>query len=719
MAFYQNNEDEEENSSQGMNNKNEEQKTAPVQLSSQTGTVSSTTSVPSPKAPKSASSGSAPGFQNYMSANQGKAQDKLNSAVSGNVAGIGKQAQNSINQATTQFNQQADKGALGGQQSRDTAVQDVSNVVNTARNATAPAGNPAVAAQNNAQQVPTLGTHNLTQEQALWYDQNVDRENGTINTSQTGKIGTPESFQTPPAAETSPFDPMNVFDQSQKDRFSEIINAQYKGPESLRQAGLYQLASGKVQNAQDTLNNTKTATGREELLRNMYQQRGDYTSGLNKLDSALLNASKQGVQNLQNVAQQQGNLGQKLDQAQISSAATAQNRASEVSNIQEQARKAFSEGKTAEEAATENRLKELIGVDAEGNLDGSNWNALPEYLKNIIREGQGGANFNSFEADLLGVKSGEGLYNLGENAIKVNQYDKNKLISRDEQLRQAALASLAGLDQSNRLDTNLLYDNAALAGTQSSADALDLEGTRAALNSAEQDFRNTAEGTNLTGQGSKKVSRGNTFGKKTKTYNASVGGNVGDFLEQAGYNLDSEIGSGQSNIANQKSLLNAALQASDTNRTDDANDALASAAGSLASGTIDPTQNLTGVLDEYLPGVGTAIQDGRNLAGDLYSDLGQYNPINLVGDQIGKALGLGSLTGGISGAISGIDTGAMKSYGSAIAKEQAIRDLQNQYSGFLDNQGFDNRVGVVNNEATTSRLSALQELLANMDKTNT
>src|SRR5690606_36333023 len=119
-------------------------------------------------------------------------------------------------------------------------------------------------------------------------------------------------------------------------------------------------------------------------------------------------------------------------------------------------------------------------------------NALREQIANLRNTASsitGNGQFNSLEAATLGLSSGEGLYNLGANAIKSGVAEKDRLISKDEQARQAALAQLAGLDLSNQLSTNLLYDNAERAGTQTALDALDLEGTRKAINEAEQNFQ--------------------------------------------------------------------------------------------------------------------------------------------------------------------------------------------------------------------------------------
>jgi hypothetical protein len=762
MAYFNQEEDENKDNSQGMNSQAEPQGSAPVQLSNQSASTSPAAPKAAPAA-KPASSGSSPSFANYAKANQGKAQNSLNSAVAQNVQNAGQTATNAINQATTAFGTKVDQGSL---QNRQNALQDISDTIAAARNTTA-APKAAAPVQSNFNPVNPNGTQGPK-----------TIKSGMTASGQVIGQAPAESAPTPAAPAAQPTTPNygGVNEQQQK-RFQEIINAKYGGPESLRQSGLYNPASEKVGIAQNKLDNSKTATGREELLKSMYQQKGDYTAGLNKLDSALLNASKQGVQNLQNVAQAQGNLGQNLDKAQVSSANLSQNRANEIKDIQNKARNTFTEGKKAEEAATEARLSSVI----------KDWDKLPEYFRDIIRNKEAnnktaydqqvadystknkGAdpaalakaqadlkaaqtfrpagvtstylinqarakkvkqaqealnpllaqqkayddglanlkngynpnalNLNAEEASILGINSGEGLYNLGADAIKTAAYDKEKLISRDEQARQSALAQLAGLDLSKQLDTNLLYNNADKAGTQSALDALDLAGTRAGLNAAEKNFQDYAENADITGTGSKK---NKTNGK---TYRATQSANVGDILKNAGYNFDAN----KNNVGN-SDLLNSIANIS---RGQDLSlgselrelkpDLSASTVGNALSPYTDNTNLATkaayGMADAGSLGITAGLRGlGLDTTGAILGGI----------DGLTSAVGLGSVFGG------GANTAASKDK----AKSDAIKDLQNKVKESLNSQGFDNRFNVQNNDVTTSRTAALQQLLANLDKTN-
>jgi hypothetical protein len=772
VAYFQNDDDENQ-TAQGMNNpqqttdQNQPQQQNTPQLSGGAGAIP--TASQAPATPKATSSGMT-SFQNIQKANQGQATTRLNNAAVGSVNNQAQQAGTSINRATNAFNQKVDLGSL---QNRDGAVDDVRNVVNQARQ---------------------LTTEN------------------------------------------------NQIDQPQQSRFQEVINAKYEGPQSLRQSGDYENAAGDVQKAQTALNQTKDAGGREELLKNLFSNYNNYNQGLNKLDSGILNASTEGVKGLQDAASQHGNIANRLDQAQIGSANLAQNRTQEIRGIRSQARDVFTQGKNEEQLGTDNRIQQVV----------DDWDKLPNYFKDIIRnkgttnteilnntvnEFKTNSNYdqiqsrvnalapaikamesaqkalkktnntsqkfrlsqtikkgkkvlgeytqlrgqlnslnkqlsninntfnknavilNPFESAILGVNSGEGLYNMGEDVIRTNTYDRERLISQDEQLRLAALSQLGGLDRDSLLDTSLKYGNAEKAGTMSALDALNLDGVRSALNESEGDFRNWAEGTNITGRGHKKVSRGNAFGKKTKNYYAKQKGNVGNMLSSAGYDLNSELGTGQAAIGGRE-LLEAALKASQTDRDAggaDRADALATLAGMgaggyagakagtaiapgagtaigagvggmlggyAASGTTDPYQNFSDALIGLGGPTGElakAFQDARGHLGDIAGTGMKYSPAGFVADNVAKSLGLGNnfVSSGIGGAIGGISSSAMASFGNAEAKANAIKDLQNKYAKALSQQGFDNRFAVTQNEEVTGRLNLLQELLANLDKTNT
>lgn len=767
MAFYTNPDDEEKNE-QGMNGQPAqptEQQAPQLSGAIATGAASQTAPTAGPNA--KASSGQT-GFQNYQKANVGTATNRLNSAATQNVSNQAQTAKTGINQATQQFGAKVDAGSLAN---RGNALQDVKNVVDAARNIQVPNQAPIKATDGN----PTIiGSQPVKTTNSGLVQEKTGTPNFGKNTNSAQAGLAQEQTSVPDFTKPAPTNnaPASL-NPDQTSRFQEVINAKYQGPESLRQSGLYQQASGKVDTAQTALDNTKTAQGREALLKSIFGQTGaNYSQGLNKLDAGILNASQSGVAGLQQAAKNAGNIQQQLDQAQIGSANLAQNRTNEINDIRNQSRQAFTEGKTAEEAATESRLGGVL----------ENWDKLPNYFKDIIRNKttDNAANMAKIEADyraanpfdqagydsaqsnlnkimaqigtayargqdisklteqynaaekvaneqkaqkstyenqvksiagnkdavylnpaeaaMLGIQSGEGFYNLGADAIGTGVADKNRLVSRNEQARQAALASLGGLDSSGQLSTNLRYNNADLAGTQTAADALDLDKTRANLNSAEQNFQDYAEGADLVGHGSKK---NKTSGK---TYYATEKANLGDILQNAGYDFD-QLGNGVSN----RDALNAALR--------------------VSSGQAPGVGQDLGQINPDLSGetIGNALQpytDNSNLATKAGYTAADYGSFGITAGL--RALGLdsvGALMGGVdtltnAAGVGSVFGGSSSRQSKNKAADSARKDLKKQVDSSLNTQGFQNRASVVDSDATNSRLAALQELLKNIDKTN-
>ena len=496
--------------------------------------------------------------------------------------------------------------------------------------------------------------------------------------------------------------------------------------------------------------------GREQLLKDVFGRTRDYKG---RLDALLLNTSQQGIQQLQQQAEPVARAQEALQAAQNLSANQAAQRAAAVEQIRSGARQEFTQARAAEEQATENRIKSLIETpvtDVEGKVltkaDGTpmtEWDRLPEFFKQSLASKTGPQwELSSEEAAILGVGSGQGLYNLRPEDIKTVQAERARLITKDELARQQALSQLAEQDVAKELQKDLLYTDMEKAGTQDLRSSLDVEAFRRQLEEAQKGFREAAEQATLTGTGSKKVSRGNIFGKKTKTYGAAVKGNVADMLRQAGYDVGAE-GEGVKSLLSDRDLLNRYLGATSTARDIEANiggaalegtgkgaatgasigatagsfvpgvgtaigagigAVVGGAAGGLAgANTIDATQYYTDLAKEMeeklgikgLGATGQAVQDIRSGTGSVFTGAGNIAGSNIVGD----------VFRGVGGAVGGINTGAMKAYGDAIAKDLAIKDLQNKYAKFLQGQGFENRASIADTEATRARTAALMDLL--------
>jgi hypothetical protein len=794
------------------------QSSAPAMI----GSSATQTSAPVQNMPKQkAGTGSFANLKSYLQAAQGGGQQKIAQAATQQVQKLGTGAQRGLQQAQEAFGRRMEAGSLANM---GTAQQEAADVISTARGTTYQAPQPATTTTQ-----PT--------------------------TEQTGTQATEEASAQPTPPQ--PAQPQQYFTPEQQQRFAEIINAQYQGPASLQQAGLYEQAAQKARTAQQAAQLTQTAMGREQLLKDVFGRTRDYGRGLSKLDALLLNASEQGVKQLQQQAQPALKAQEALQAEQNLSANTAAQRAQAIQQIASGARTSFTEGRTAEEQATEQRIDTMIKtpakdesgnpiqkmdaqgkpvVDAEGKpVYMTEWDRLPEYFKNTIRtsaetnkqiqaegikkleestglsgkrfdelpgqisqiqkkiddiqrsmrkknpreQSRARANINKLSESLktlqgeyasykdfgtqlqglrkmdmkqlrlspeematLGISSGEGLYNLGQDLIGNVEARREKLISKDELSRQLALSQLAGLDVSNKLQKDLTYTDLEKAGTQDLLSSLDVAGIRERLDAQQKAFKESAEGATLTGTGSKKVSRGNLWGKKTKTYTAEQSGNVADMLRQAGYDVAAQEPSQTRSLLTDKDLLSRYLGATSTSRGEEAGvggkalegttagagtgaaigtaitpglgTAVGAGIGATVGGlaganTLDTIQYYTDLAKEMedklgikgLGAVGQAVQDYRSGAGGIVSGIGNIAGSNVVGD----------IFRGVGGAIGGINTGEMKKVGESTAKRFAIEDLQKKYKQYLEGQGFGNRFVAAQDPEVAARAAGLQALL--------
>ena len=720
-----------------------------------------------------AGTGTFANLKSYLQAAQGGGQQKIAQAATQKIQNVAGGAQKGIQQAQQTFGKQVQAGTIAN---LGTATKEAEDLIKAARGVTYQGEQSAVATQ-----APT--TAPVSTEPAI-------------------------TSEVPVVAPTAPVQ-QQYFTPEQQKRFGEIINAQYAGPESLQQAGLYSDIAQKARTAQEAIKRTGSAAGREELLRDIFSQGRDYSRGQSKLDALLLNTSQQGVGELQRQAQQAGNVQQQAEKAQTESANLAAERASQTSTAQQQARKAFLTGRTEEETLTEDRIDKLIKepvLDASGkpiaklDMEGkpivdaagqpvyqTQWDQLPEYFRDAIRNKEstnktiqaeqlanlesstglneqgykaaqkkvaaqekalkkaqgkaaqsmvsGGtastesqdevsnamanleaskkelAGYSDFmsqlkgiknmsmdqlrlspeEAAILGISSGEGLYNQEASLIKDVVAERDRLITKDELARQQALAKLAEVDLSRSLQRDLKYSDMEKAGSQTLSSSLNTKAVRDALDEAQKTFKESAESEALTGRGKKKVSRGNWSGKRTKTYYAKQEGNVADMLRQAGYDVSAESPEATNSLLSDREALANYLNATSGSRSDSgsmyaegaAKTAAGAATGASIGAALPPTAPITATAGAIIGGtLGSVIGDNSTLS-------------NIVGD-----LGGGRMS-----------SAAMSRVGKGTAKELAIKDLERQYKAYLEGQGFANRANIVDTGATSARTAALRDLL--------
>ena len=396
----------------------QEQAPAPARLSSGAAAPTTPTIKSMPK-PEQAGTGSFANLKSYLSAAQSGGQQRIAQAATKSLESAIGGAKKGIEQATGQFKQQVQ--ASGLQLTPEEAAARTQAAINQALAAT---------------YTPPAQT---TQPQP------------TTTTTTT---------QAPPAPTT----PAPYVSQEAQQQYQDIINAQYTGPLGLQQAGLYETAAEKARAAQEALKNAQTATGREQLLRNVFGGARDYTAGQSKLDALLLNTSQQGLSDIQKQTQQAGNIAQQLQAAEMESGAIAEQRKKGLEGIRKAARGELVGARAKEEKAVESRLKKVE----------TDWNKLTNYFKNLLKEKKTGQKLSKEEAAVLGLREGQSLFGIDENAIKATQRDSEKLVKKDEIVRQLALQQLANLDTTAELRKELKYKDLKKAGTQNILQSLDV-----------------------------------------------------------------------------------------------------------------------------------------------------------------------------------------------------------------------------------------------------
>lgn len=629
----------------------------PQQASSAPATIGasqpSQPSMPMPKQPK-AGTGTFANLKNYLQAAQGGGQQRVAQAATQQVQRLGAGAQKGTQQAQEAFGRRMEAGSLKGM---ETAAEEAKGIVGTARGVTYQAPQQATAPALTQEQINAQNEAraNPPQLPLTTYDTMIPKPELVANQNVVQAPAAPAGVQ-----------PQQYFTPEQTQRFAEIINAQYQGPASLQQAGLYEQAAQKARTAQEAAQKTQTAMGREQLLKDVFGRTRDYGRGVSKLDALLLNASQERVKQLQEQARPAATAQEALQAAQNLSTNEAMQRAAAIEGIRSGARQELTGARAAEEQAVENRLSQVV----------ENWNQLPEYFKQILKDREKGAlTFTEQEAGLLGIKAGQGLYNLTpEELVQTNIAERARLISKDELSRQLALQQLAGTDVSRELQKDLLYTDLEKAGTQTAEDAINRKSVQDILAAQEKAFREQAAGQNIVGTGMKKHK---TTGKK---YYAQETANLKDLLQKAGYDFNADIGAG-------------ATGSVETDKE----------APEMNKDFLQP--NLGAAIDPYTSSQNDLIKAGY-LAGDITTAGGLAAVRALTGyDPIGVVTGALGLSGPSS------------RYAKNIAARDARRNLQKNVNKALSKAGFANRAAIGETEATKARQAALQQILAQREKT--
>lgn len=309
---------------------------------------------------------------------------------------------------------------------------------------------------------------------------------------------------------------------------------------------------------------------------------------------------------------------------------------------------------------------------------------------------------SQLEAESLGVQGGEGLYNILkeqgiDGLIKTAAYDKNKLVSTDEQSQLARLQNIAQLAKDYGVEgsgVNVVnpFSNRDLAGQQTALSALDMDNFRNKLQGAERGFRTDAASSNITGTGTGSGSSGGVFGTKRASATKSLSQNFGDLLTKnnAYRNMYSDKGTNND-------LLNQILQ--------------------QAKGTETFSQglNTSGIVGKGLD-VYDNVQNKMNSAVDkARKEVSNFTGSELLGalTHLGPDL-INKLTQGTVKLVGGSSSEA-QSRADASAQQNALTNLQSNIQNKVNTSGLKNQLSVANN---AQRDAELFKLLGLLDTTN-
>jgi hypothetical protein len=280
-----------------------------------------------------------------------------------------------------------------------------------------------------------------------------------------------------------------------KDRFKEISNARYQGPNTFQESELFNPAYEKFSKAKKAAELTKDESGSQQLLKDVYKQNAPtYSAGESLFDSYLLNTGEN-RQKLADARQNAGVMESQWNQAGID----ADNYAKTQRDLADRVRENVREFTNTTQATRNKEVQDALDAIS------ATWNDEQTEYANALFNSNEGKNLTLTDDMLqkLGVKEGQRIYNvlkgmtlddIKNQYVKMDVFDENKVISKDQQAQLAALDELASLYGGELLNKYTLADQ---AGTMTKDTAFDTSGFGKAVTDAEKAFTGDAAGTNF------------------------------------------------------------------------------------------------------------------------------------------------------------------------------------------------------------------------------
>lgn len=521
-------------------------------------------------------------------------------------------------------------------------------------------------------------------------------------------------------------------------RIQDIFNAKYTGPRNLYETSGFAQAKQTAQDSQQLIDQSKSPAQFRDLLSKTVAAEGKtYTSGQKNLDE-LLFGGQQAQEMFNSKTADMGSTDSILNQANADARQLASQTDADTQRVRQEARASFNDLSSERQDQIDDRLSNVV----EG------WDTLPDYYKDVFRNSTGGdINLSGIEAQTLGLKGGENLFDIvnaygADSLIGTNQADINKLISTDEQSQLANLQNIAELagdygNENSGIDFLNSFTDAEKAGTQTALDSINTDTLQSKLQEAlGRGQQSLGQRFDVIGKGKKKYS---TFtGNKTKRATAAMGGSLGDVLNKDFVNNimgkkaeDIQLNQDLSGIKDIARYYQQAEDAQFNQATP--NSGTVDGTGNIKANTVDATTGSTfDDIREVATSPGAALADylgmeelGRildpsMLLNDSYEMFDNASDkLGVVGDVIFDPLKNIARAGEDITNFFGIGGGGRH---EAIAKERAQRDAQSQLQDALTNKynqsGLNNNINVVRNAETIAREQKLLDILKGVDKTN-
>lgn len=496
--------------------------------------------------------------------------------------------------------------------------------------------------------------------------------------------------------------------QAQQDRrVQDLLNMTYQGPTDIRTLYGFADLANKAREAQQMMDTAISGDRRQVLKQTFGGNNSGYTKGMYGLDDIILGNN---ISQIQEDVQQMGPATDIIEEARTQASDYASDRSEFINKQREAARSGLLGVAEQRRQEIDDRLSTVV----------ENWDALPEYYRDVFRQSAKGGNveLSSQEAEMLGLKgSGLGIYNIAgnenalQNLFKATSADRSKLIEKDEfnQLsRLQALTKMARDDLGkniareyaeslkNKGGFDLTEGKGDLAGTQTFQDALDVQNFQDQMKAEEQRFRDMASKNIVgTGKGSAKYNKGWLQGRATVNKTATQSANLKNILSKQGYDFNRDLTEMFTDPSQVKGY------------TDQDIKDVAEVGGGKASFTPEGelAEAITSgkIVSDVGQGVGSLTNDVLGFAG--LQNLGVGNVIGNIGNEI--ASGINNITGNIFG--SGKSEAKKKALNEA--RKAALTDLQKKVKSTYATSGFENRLNIRDSEALNDRFKNLQDLI--------